>query len=806
MALALTIGGVTQTSYIKHQSMTLKFNTFDLALQNPATVPAVGDAVALTDTGLSWSGTVASVQITDTVERGTNKLVSIAATNEDTAGASAASFGLSDVPNNSTTYGYSHLTTKTTVDRDGNTTTTGSLTTYHFGIWPAQTFALTSANRGYSAQSFTAQNVTVTWPKAGVPICKIDFGDPIVTMSVWMNSSLSGQIDTTKITDGSVTTPKLAANAVTSEKIEAGTITADLLASELLLASLIKTADSGTRVEIDSAGVRAYSSSEDLLVNIPTDGSAVYVNGQIEATSLTVTGNAVLQGTGNSLAQSSVTTIDSYQQPPSQAPSLAYGYESGPTLDAIDSPTGYRGHGYYDSAGGASGSTACFVQAIGQAASGTDKWDIIVNEWNWSTGALDRQTTLGTITGTNKVSTSPPVPSITRLGTSWYVVTKWNGNLLLCKYTRSSGAFSTSIAINGDFSGYDPFGTAISTDGTDVFVPGGSATNALRICRYNTSLVKQATIELTEPTFTGNSLGWPANYVISNISGANRHYIGLQHKNSGVVTGYNVYDFHISTGALGSNTEFPAQAITGDNQSWYPLVYDGTNFWQRPAKEGPFNKFTNWTWTTASAKYWVGYSWYDSAGTTHETTVSPRASITHKKRAQLTVTTAALPGAGGADDPNNRRIYMFPNSSAPATTSLKLQSTSSSASATLTDYNSGGAAPQTSNGFSTVGTPAQIVSAGGSLLLRGDGHLTASSIKFGQVTITPTPGSPTSTTVTGLTVTGSNFYGFATANTTVIGSVVLGAAVSSVSSTGATIWVYRSNSTDTNVNWLIMGV
>ncbi|MFI8351332.1 hypothetical protein [Streptomyces sp. NPDC085596] len=76
---------------------------------------------------------------------------------------------------------------------------------------------------------------------------------------------------------------------------------------------------------------------------------------------------------------------------------------------------------------------------------------------------------------------------------------------------------------------------------------------------------------------------------------------------------------------------------------------------------------------------------------------------------------------------------------------------------------------------------------------------------FGQVTINPAANTPTSTTVTGLGTKGDTFYAFATANTTVIGSAVQGVAVSNVTSTGLTVWVYRTNTTATNINWMHVG-
>ena len=164
MATTLTIGAVDQTAFIGHQSMTCKLNTLDLTLVDPATVPALGDAVALTDP--TWAGTVVKVGTTDPVDRAGHVFVKIAATNSAAALASAAPFGLSDAPDNSTTYGYRGLSVETQANQDGTTTVHGACTIQRAGLWPAMTFLLTSANRGLSGAGFSVTNVTVTWPKA----------------------------------------------------------------------------------------------------------------------------------------------------------------------------------------------------------------------------------------------------------------------------------------------------------------------------------------------------------------------------------------------------------------------------------------------------------------------------------------------------------------------------------------------------------------------------------------------------------------------------------------------------------------
>lgn len=90
-------------------------------------------------------------------------------------------------------------------------------------------------------------------------------------------------------------------------------------------------------------------------------------------------------------------------------------------------------------------------------------------------------------------------------------------------------------------------------------------------------------------------------------------------------------------------------------------------------------------------------------------------------------------------------------------------------------------------------------------ITRHYGIFSPQSMTAGFATITPVANTPTSLTLTGFNVTGNNFYGFVTAQTSVIGSTVQGVAHTAVSGTSITLWVYRTNTTNTNLDWMIIG-
>ena len=87
------------------------------------------------------------------------------------------------------------------------------------------------------------------------------------------------------------------------------------------------------------------------------------------------------------------------------------------------------------------------------------------------------------------------------------------------------------------------------------------------------------------------------------------------------------------------------------------------------------------------------------------------------------------------------------------------------------------------------------------------GSFYADNYRTGRVTITPSaPNVPTSLTVTGLGMGGSGtVHAYATASTTVPGSSVTGVGISGASRDGVTIWVTRTNTTATNVEWQLIG-
>jgi hypothetical protein len=89
----------------------------------------------------------------------------------------------------------------------------------------------------------------------------------------------------------------------------------------------------------------------------------------------------------------------------------------------------------------------------------------------------------------------------------------------------------------------------------------------------------------------------------------------------------------------------------------------------------------------------------------------------------------------------------------------------------------------------------------GDLLVTG--AISAGNIQTGLIRFTPEAGVPTPVEVTGLSLRGTGPVQVQlTAHTMVPGTRVVEVGVTSVSPSGFTAWIYRTNAEETNASWL----
>lgn len=687
-------------------------------------------------------------------------------------------------------------------------------------------------------------------------------------LALLSSSVLDGSITETSIAPGSITTPLLAARAVTS----------DILATTLLLSSLIKTSDTGRRIEIDIDGIRLYDTDESLLVRIPTNGDPVFVKGQITADSLVSQVAASFRGTVD-LASSSVSTAQSGISAPANVPSLtasvdslaltgtalpssaigiAYDSGAGTFWVAVDPATGYVAYEYNATTGAfvrrisATGSTSTTTATSGSTSHVSDTAQGIDGSTNshittpmvmpspsgatnmkitkvsayfaghngscqarvgvWSTGNSSLResatftassggaTTLGASDHYDKALSSPLSVAA---GTTYRVGFRHTDTTEGFQFDRDDGSGKTTYSGDGstaDGTGWGTLNSAskpniyftytydvdtrletnpmigVATDGTYIYtldtagvvwkydrttmahVAHSAVQTAITGTKSKAGLFYDATAtELIITTTTGTGAGvfpkfvrvTPSTLAVSSTvysASAGSSFSGTTDTFRGgtrvadalnasaatywISTTSSVYAYTFSgtVATQTSNRDFGLSTTVGDG-----LTYDGTKF--RGFDSASLSKvwiFTGWDWTTASAVYWIGYSWYDSVGTVHETSLGPRASITMRRHERIQITTPSIP-VGGVDDPNNVRIYALPGATDFAGGAGWLQITDALTSRYMTIYTGSGTHDSVA-GIPTAafpsGTPAELKSAATGWSLKGDGTAT-----FGKIAV-----------------------------------------------------------------------
>jgi hypothetical protein len=144
----------------------------------------------------------------------------------------------------------------------------------------------------------------------GAVIEEANLGDNTVSA----RTIIAGAVISEKIAALAVTAGKIAANAVTADKILAGAITAikidaDAVTGEKIAATaidgktitgaILRTAASGQRVQIDSAGLRAFNSSNTVVTTISASTGALTATGATLTGTLTTTSGSETTTIGN---------------------------------------------------------------------------------------------------------------------------------------------------------------------------------------------------------------------------------------------------------------------------------------------------------------------------------------------------------------------------------------------------------------------------------------------------------------------------------------------------------------------------
>jgi hypothetical protein len=199
-----------------------------------------------------------------------------------------APFGLSDSPNDTTTFGYADFTYTT----DENGDITGTLKCWQPGLYAGMAVQITKALIGWSAQSYMITEIQTRLISGS-----LSNTDLIAEYMVSFGTIPKSQITNELIRSGRViTTARIADLAVTNAKIESCAIdklTAGNITVQALLGTggSIASAASGTRITITPSEIAGYNGATKQFYLLASDGKAYAGAGNvvIDSSGITIT-------------------------------------------------------------------------------------------------------------------------------------------------------------------------------------------------------------------------------------------------------------------------------------------------------------------------------------------------------------------------------------------------------------------------------------------------------------------------------------------------------------------------------------
>jgi hypothetical protein len=463
-----------------------------------------------------------------------------------------------------------------------------------------------------------------------------------------------------------INSPDLAANIVRANNILAGEIQGFHIAANFFESGVIQTASSGRRLRLSIDGFQMIDADESLVLDFSTVAGAISTfYGALQTLSLLSLDNFEMRGANNQQAVGSVYTLSAGIGQSGTPPVATVAYPA--TSSNLDAT-------FYRTKGVDWGSTySYYVRRFlnttvlerrtisGQDGPSQDLYALGMFGWGvaiCNDGTADRAMVL--FEGKNAGGSPNGVWKVRKFN-----VTSWPTLSTVTDYTWTH---DTAVIY---------FGAAIGRDYTDAsryitaeVLPGGTQIRFRRYSSVDGSLVSTTTTgdltsiglaALTDKTIRGVSRG---TYDI----GTDYYMVAMVDR---------VWFFDPGTGAFITSPGIGPSFFTNGTQNafqWNPVA---SKFIGHSNDDTSATLYSGYGVTgNHSDTLWAAYTWYDSAGTTHETPMSAQKKFTMVKRGQVTLTAPALPGAGGADDPNAVRFYVGgPSATALARTAMWDQAT-----------------------------------------------------------------------------------------------------------------------------------
>jgi len=530
-----------------------------------------------------------------------------------------------------------------------------------------------------------------------------------------------------------ITSENIAAKSIIGDSIVGNTITGDLLSSTMVVSSEFWTALSGQRAGFTPAGFFAYKPDDSLMLRIPTDPSSgdAILDAIIIARGLTATEAVTMRASDNAIEKDAALVLRNGIASPTAVPQMETYYttvqlttaglttaQKTGTLGTFDFDANQASCLEYKQSGSywvvhqvrPNGTRAWFFDYDGTPITAGGLYFTDYKDWEiWSV---------------MEVTTSPGKNGVYKMqrwipsGTAnqYYIQSPFGLN----KYSRQNGSVPP----------------VLGTNGTDVFAA-EVVSNQLNL-RYITTFTgdqTNVTISTLYQSASGFTTGHPLSTVLYDAAGfdiGSPRYLVAER-------GFGVDNKLVYTSGTNANSIFPGGAAswtaTDKDEETFETAHtnprcnawDGANFWTLGG-DGVLYQYTGEHWDKGNAStpstIWSQHTFYDSVGTTHETTPGPAKSFTWKRRSQVQWFNPPIPGAGGADEPNQISIYVGRGTTQPSNANMRLQALTSSATTILDGFDfASGANPPTVNGFPNT-NPGLIESDDGHMVIAGDGSIT----------------------------------------------------------------------------------
>jgi hypothetical protein len=501
-------------------------------------------------------------------------------------------------------------------------------------------------------------------------------------------STQVGPVQLHAISNGDIAADYAYVGEVFANQIRSGFMSADVTIS-----GSFSTAETGQRTVLDNVGWRQYGPDGVSVSNeFPNDPNlTARIRSIVQALTLTVEDGLELRGQNNVFAMGSKITLQATTSGSATGPGATLEYEQSST-DVTQSLFVRIGM-YLNSAEGDRHSAGTFF-GLGQIRNGSGIYNFpqvtLDNGSAHSTFNPYAMTRVFTTTGRSVLlgevaSNGLPVNSmqIEIRGYNDDAVATNAAPSLLGALNIDTFSFNKQYRLGRCFS---PIASSTLRD-TVAFarVDTSVSSNNLIVRRYTiseVSVVQAATFTVTAPWNTSSTDEKIAGICYG--SSAKMGFHGADQNIWVVVTTKNVYVYNNTMSARITDLEF--SVISGMTE-FFAIGDVDTNayagfrtFAHDPIT--PMYKYTDISWpNTDSSVWWVGYTWFDNVGTTHETNLSAPSSITMKKRARLIITTPQLPdpaaGKGqprGVEDVNSFRLYLGRGATQPLNTAFWKQS------------------------------------------------------------------------------------------------------------------------------------